>query len=53
MDQVGESTENPFEGSAHDVPISQISRTIEIDTREILGELNLPEALYPKNQIVL
>lgn len=24
--QVGESTENPFEGNANDVPISQISK---------------------------
>lgn len=53
LDQVGESTENPFEGSAHDVPISQISRTIEIDMKEILGENNLPEALLPKNHVVL
>ncbi len=53
LDQVGESTENPFEGSANDVPISQISRTIEIDMKEILGEPNLPEALRPKNNIIL
>ncbi|HQW26322.1 MAG TPA: bestrophin family ion channel, partial [Saprospiraceae bacterium] len=38
LEQVGESTENPFEGSANDVPISQMSRTIEIDMREMLGE---------------
>jgi len=53
LDQVGESTENPFEGSAHDVPISQISRTIEIDLREMLGETALPQPLVPKNHIVL
>ncbi len=53
LEQVGESTENPFEGSANDVPISQISRTIEIDLREMLGETNLPEALTPVNNIVL
>ncbi|MBC8109906.1 MAG: multidrug transporter [Verrucomicrobia bacterium] len=53
LEQVGESTENPFEGSANDVPISQISRTIEIDLREMLGETDLPPALQPKNNIVL
>ncbi|MBL7751411.1 MAG: hypothetical protein JNN29_08500, partial [Chitinophagaceae bacterium] len=53
LDQVGESTENPFEGSANDVPISQISRTIEIDMREMLGETDLPPALTPKNSIIL
>ena len=53
LEQVGESTENPFEGAANDVPISQMSRTIEIDMREMLGETNLPPALQPKNNIVL
>lgn len=53
LEQVGESTENPFEGSANDVPISQMSRTIEIDLREMLGETELPGALQPKNNIVL
>jgi len=53
LEQVGESTENPFEGSANDVPISQMSRTIEIDLREMLGETDLPPALQPKNDIIL
>lgn len=53
LEQVGESAENPFEGSANDVPISQISRTIEIDLREMLGETDLPEPLKPVNNIVL
>ena len=42
LEQVGESTENPFEGSANDVPISQMSRSIEIELREFLGEKDLP-----------
>src|SRR4029077_3592517 len=29
LDQVGESTENPFEGGANDVPITQLSRLAE------------------------
>lgn len=53
LDQVGESTENPFEGSANDVPISQLCRGIEIDLREMLGEPDLPPYLQPKNSIVL
>lgn len=53
LEQVGESTENPFEGSANDVPISQMSRTIEIDLKEMLGENDLPPALQPKNNIIL
>ena len=38
MERIGESTENPFEGSANDVPITTISRNIEIDLREMLDE---------------
>jgi ion channel-forming bestrophin family protein len=53
LDQVGESTENPFEGGANDVPISQISRLVEIELRQMLGESDLPPLLRPKNDIIL
>jgi putative membrane protein len=53
LERVGESTENPFEGSANDVPISQLCRTAEIDLREMLGEADLPPPLEPRNSIVL
>jgi putative membrane protein len=51
--QVGESTENPFEGNANDVPISQICRMMEIEMRDLLGETDLPPLLKPKNGIIL
>jgi putative membrane protein len=53
LEQIGESTENPFEGNANDAPITQISRNIEIDLREMLGETMLPPALQPVNNIVM
>lgn len=53
LDTVGESSMNPFEGSANDVPITQISRTIEIDMRDMLNEENLPLPITPKNNILL
>lgn len=53
MERVGESTENPFEGGANDVPISALSRTIEIDLREMLDEKELPAALQPVNNILM
>jgi len=53
LEQVGESTENPFEGNANDIPLAQINRTIEIDLREVLGEKDLPPALQPENDIIL
>lgn len=53
LGQVGESTENPFEGNANDVPISQISKIIEIDLREMLGEIDLPVLAEAQHNIVL
>lgn len=53
LDEVGESSVNPFEGNANDVPITQISRTIEIDMRDMLDETDLPAPITPKNNIVL
>ena len=38
MNRIGRVGENPFEGSANDVPISTISRGIEIDLRQNFGE---------------
>jgi putative membrane protein len=53
LDIVGESSTNPFEGSANDVPITNISRTIEIDMRDMLDETDLPPALTPENNILM
>ncbi len=38
MERIGRIGENPFEGTPNDVPISQISRGIEIDLRQQLNE---------------
>ena len=40
MERIGRTGENPFEGTANDVPISTIARGIEIDLRQNLGEAN-------------
>ncbi len=53
MERIGEATENPFEGGANDVPISNISRTIEIDLREMLDETDIPAAITPQNNILM
>jgi len=53
MEKIGESTESPFESSANDVPITAISRTIEIDLKEMFGETNIPAALKPENNILV
>ena len=53
LEKVGEVTENPFEGSSNDVPITALSRTIEIDLRQMLGEHDLPAPLTPVNNILM
>ncbi|MDH4091913.1 MAG: multidrug transporter [Cyclobacteriaceae bacterium] len=53
MEKIGESTESPFEGSANDVPITAISRTIEIDLKEMFGYTNIPTPLTPENNILV
>jgi Predicted membrane protein len=53
LDAVGDSSINPFEGSANDVPITQISKMVETDLREMLNETELPEAVLPINNILM
>jgi len=53
MEKIGEASESPFEGSANDVPITAISRTIEIDLREMLGDTDVPPPLRPQNNILI
>ncbi len=45
MEMIGDYSENPFEGSYNDVPISALSRSIEIDLKEMLGEKDIPAPL--------
>jgi ion channel-forming bestrophin family protein len=53
LEKIGESTESPFEGSANDVPITAISRTIEIDLKEMFDMENIPAPLKPENNILI
>lgn len=46
-DKVLEYSENPFEGLINDIPMDALSRTIEIDLREMLGETELPPPIQP------
>ena len=53
IDRIGTSSENPFEGAASDVPITALSKTIEIDLREMLDETDLPEPTKVQNNILM
>ncbi|KAB2813961.1 bestrophin family protein [Phaeocystidibacter luteus] len=53
MDKIGEVSENPFQGGANDIPITNLSRTIEIDLREMLDESDIPAPTEAENQILM
>ena len=43
MEKIGDYSENPFEGTYNDVPITSISIAIEIDLREMIEDENIPK----------
>lgn len=49
MEEVGDYTENPFQGLPNDIPMLSLCRVIEIDLKQMLEETNLPPAIEPKN----
>ncbi len=53
MEKIGEVTENPFKGGANDIPITALSRTIEIDLKEMLDEKDIPAVIQPVNQMLM
>jgi len=53
MEAIGENTENPFEGGPNDVPITDLSRGIEIDIRQLIDDTNIPEPYKWENDIVM
>ena len=52
LEKVGENLMNPFEGGPNDIPITSISRRIEITMLESLGAIHLPEPTQPVNNIL-
>ena len=53
MEKIGDYSENPFEGTYNDVPITAISRSIEIDLRHMLDEDQVPEPLKDVNGFLI
>ncbi|MEM6925492.1 MAG: bestrophin family ion channel [Myxococcota bacterium] len=46
-DLVVDFSENPFEGLVNDIPVDALSRTIEIDLLQMLGDTETPPPLSP------
>jgi putative membrane protein len=47
LNRIGKNLEDPFENAPYDVPMTSLSRTIEINLRQALSEQDLPEQLQP------
>lgn len=53
IEQIGEFSENPFDNSVNDTPMSAICRNIEIDVLDMLGVEKLPEKIQPHDNVLL
>lgn len=47
LESIGRDIENPFENTVHDTPMSALSRTIEINLRQQIGDDKLPAEIGP------
>lgn len=53
MEKIGDYSENPFEGSPNDVPITSIARAIEIDLREMIYDTDIPAPYRSENGFLM
>jgi putative membrane protein len=53
LDAVGDELEEPFGKDVNDLPLSTLSRMIEVNLRQALGEQELPPLLSPDADRVL
>jgi putative membrane protein len=47
LDAIGRDIENPFENTVHDTPMSTLTRAIEVNLRQNLGDDRLPSDVNP------
>jgi putative membrane protein len=47
LDTIGREIENPFENAVHDTPMSTLTRAIEVNLRQNLGDSELPADVRP------
>lgn len=53
MEKIGDYSENPFEGTYNDVPITSIARAIEIDLKEMINDSNIPQPIQAENGFLM
>ncbi len=52
LNRIGKNLEDPFENQVYDTPMTALSRTIEINLRQALGETQLPPPVQPENGVL-
>ena len=53
MEMIGDFSENPFEVTYNDVPITTIARGIEIDLKEMINEKDIPKPMTAENGFLM
>lgn len=53
MEKIGDYSENPFEGTYNDVPITSIANAIEIDLKEMINAKDVPPKTEPVNGFLM
>jgi ion channel-forming bestrophin family protein len=52
LDKIGRDLEDPFDNRVNDIPLTSITRTIEINLRQMLGETDVPPSITPVNGVL-
>jgi len=52
LDKIGRDLEDPFENLPNDISLTAISRTIEINLRQMVGDETIPEPVVPVDGIL-
>ena len=53
IDSIGSNIEDPFENRIHDVPMTTLCRTIEINLCQMIGDKDCPAPLEPTHGVLL
>ena len=53
LNRIGKNLEDPFENAPYDVPMTALSRTIEINLRQALGEREVPPPVTPVGGVLM
>ena len=53
MEKIGDYSENPFEGTYNDIPITNMTRTIEIDLKEMIDDADIPKPIGDVNGFLM